>query len=366
MRLGTRGSHLALWQAHAVARAIECAGGPRCEIVVIRTSGDEASTTSDGGRQTAHEERQTGDGGRETETGRWEAGDQERDPALGARFAEPGARSPLSDLDAPPSVKRLFVKELEEALLDGRIDSAVHSAKDMPARSSAQLAIGATLPREDPRDAVIFPSSSPATDAAVPLQDLLGPSSRVGTVSVRRVAQLRLMLRDATFVPIRGNVDTRLRKLDAGECSALVLAAAGLKRLDRADRISRLLPVSASVPAPGQGIVAVEHRIDRTDVGALLARIDDRDASDALAAERAVVRALGGGCQMPIGVFAQVGGEDMQLTGVVIALDGSRIVRHELRGVRSAATSLGLALAEALLAAGADKILDALDAARRV
>lgn len=336
MRVGTRGSQLALWQAHAVARLVQDAGGPACEIVIIRTSGDEAGTGLGPGGETLP------------------SMDQER----------PDVTPPPPTADrrtSPPvtSVKSLFVKELEEALLDGRIDMAVHSSKDMPAALPAGLVIGATLPREDPRDAVILPTGRPAPADVAALVSMLGAAPRIGTSSVRRVAQLGRFLTNATFASIRGNLDTRLRKLDGGEFDAIVLASAGLRRLGHQHRIALAVPTDVCTPSPGQGIIAVEHVAGRVDVAAALAPIRDADAADALTAERAVVLTLGGGCQMPIGAIARVAGSTISIDAVVIAPDGSRALRRTVAGPRASAAVLGESLARSLLEAGAAGILDA-------
>jgi hydroxymethylbilane synthase len=335
LRLGTRGSQLALWQASAVAARIAATGGPPCRIIVIRTTGDRL-----------HD-------------------------------------APLSEVGG----KRLFVKEIEEALLGDEIDLAVHSSKDMPAILPDGLTIGAVLPREDPRDAVVLPvmanglglmardtghhpkdrSSHPSyaishqPSAMTTIEDLvaqLGQSPSIGTGSVRRVAQLTRLFPGAAFQPIRGNLDTRLRKLDEGAHHALVLAAAGLRRLGFASRISFALPVDACVPAPGQGIVAVEIRDGDTAVRRLVDAIGDDAAAAALTAERELVRALGGGCQTPVGALASPDEGDMlSLVAVVVALDGSRAVRAQSRGTRAQAAELGARLGEQLIAEGAGEIL---------
>jgi hydroxymethylbilane synthase len=315
LRLGTRGSQLALWQANTVAAHLAAGGGPPCRIVVIKTSGD--------------------------------------------RLAD----APLSEVGG----KRLFVKEIEEALLRNEIDLAVHSSKDMPAVLPDGLAIAGVLPREDPLDAVVLPLSrvrlkpDPTLFGATSVDELvayLGQSPTIGTGSVRRVAQLSRIFRGARFVPIRGNLDTRLKKLDAGEYDALVLAAAGLRRLGFASRISMTLPVSACVPAPGQGIVAIETREGDHAVGRLIAGVDDREARAALDAERALVAALGGGCQTPIGALASpLDGETIELVAAVVALDGSRAVRGTARGPRREAAAIGARLAAQLIAGGANEIL---------
>lgn len=326
LRLGTRGSQLALWQANAVAARITAAGGPPCRIVVIRTTGDRL-----------HD-------------------------------------APLSEVGG----KRLFVKEIEDALLGGEIDLAVHSSKDMPAVLPDGLTIGAVLPREDPSDAVVLPVMADGSglmakttgphpvishqpSAMVTMDDLvaqLGRSPSIATGSVRRIAQLRRLFPGATFQPIRGNLDTRLRKLDEGAHHALVLAAAGLRRLGFASRISFALPIEACVPAPGQGIVAVEVREGDTAVQRLLRGIGDETAAVALTAERALVQALGGGCQTPVGALASSeDGHTLSLAAVVVALDGSRAVRGQTRGTRAEAADLGARLGEQLIADGADEIL---------
>ncbi len=308
LRLGTRGSQLALWQARTVAARVHDATGATCEIVVIRTSGD--------------------------------------------RLAE----APLSEAGG----KRLFVKEIEDALLTDQIDLAVHSCKDLPAVLPDGLSIGAVLPREDPHDAIVLPASARAdagmTADAVRLQ--LGPSARVGTSSVRRIAELRRFLPGASFEPIRGNLDTRLRKLDHGDHDALVLAAAGIRRLGFADRISALLPYDLCIPAPGQGAIAVEARDRDRETRAVLAAIDDATTAGQVAAERALVMKLGGGCQTPVGAIADTVGADLDLRAVVASLDGSRAVRGRLRGPRAAAADLGLRLADELIAKGALEILE--------
>jgi hydroxymethylbilane synthase len=322
LRLGTRGSQLALWQANAVAARIADAGGPPCHIVVIKTSGDQLQ------------------------------------------------QAPLSEVGG----KRLFVKEIEDALLRDDIDLAVHSSKDMPALLPAGLAIGGVLPREDPLDAVVLPvmaegsrlmdtkAISHQPSAMSSIDDLvaaLGQSPSIGTGSVRRIAQLMRIFPAAGFTPIRGNLDTRLRKLDAGEYDALVLAAAGLRRLGFASRIALRLPAAACVPAPGQGIVAIEIRAsDNGAVRQAVAGIDDPAAHAALDAERALVAALGGGCQTPVGALASPVDEDMlELVAAVISLDGSRALRAHGRAPRREAAALGARVGASLLADGAGEIL---------
>ena len=317
LRIGTRGSQLALWQANTVAARLAESGAPPTRIVVIRTTGDQL---------------------------------QDR---------------PLSEVGG----KRLFVKEIEDALLRGEVDLAVHSSKDMPAVLPAGLAIAGVLPREDPHDAIVLPvrlKADTTTDVrSVHLQvDLqaviaqIGPSPSIGTGSIRRVSQLSRILPGAHFVPIRGNLDTRLRKLDGGEFSALVLAAAGLRRLGFASRISLTLPASACVPAPGQGIVAIEIREDDTDVRGIVTAISDADAAVALDAERALVAALGGGCQTPIAALATPAADGtLEVLGAVATVDGSRVIRAAAHGLQGKAAALGAIVARDLISQGADAIL---------
>ena len=307
LRIGTRGSALALWQANAVARSLR-ARAETVEIVRITTQGDRRQET------------------------------------------------PLADATG----KGVFVKEIEDALRRGDIDIAVHSAKDMSAELPEGLAIAAALPREDPRDALVLPSSvPPVTQAFGPA--LLGHAPRIGTSSPRRVAQLRSILPGARFEAIRGNVDTRLRKLDAGECDALVLAAAGLRRLGLAERISAGIPIDQCMPAPGQGIVAVQVRQDDQRTYAAVTAMNDIPARIALAAEQAVVIALGGGCQLPLGVFAGMQRDELVVRGVAASLDGRRALAGEARGqghTIEAAAAIGSRLGQDLLSRGVREILE--------
>jgi len=305
LRIGTRGSQLALWQANTVAARLAATGAPPSRIVVIKTTGDQL---------------------------------QDR---------------PLSEAGG----KRLFVKEIEDALLRGDIDLAVHSSKDMPAILPDGLSIAGVLPRDDPHDAVVLPVRALAPQPSA-LVDLLGPSPLIGTGSVRRVAQLLSVLPGARFANVRGNVDTRLRKLDAGEYDAIVLAAAGLQRLGFGNRVSATLAADVCVPAPGQGIVAIEIRDEDRATREWIARISDADAAAALDAERAVVEALGGGCQTPIGALATaVDTATMEVVGAVASLDGRRVLRAVARAARSDARDLGHRVGDELIARGADEIL---------
>jgi hydroxymethylbilane synthase len=295
LRIGTRGSALALWQANTVA-ALLARQGRETELVTIRTAGDRI---------------------------------QDR---------------PLSEAGG----KGLFVKEIEDALLARTIDIAVHSAKDMSVAIPTGLAVAAVLPREDPRDALVVRAGHTLPSACA-----------IGTGSVRRSAQLTVRLPHARFLTVRGNVDTRLRKLDAGEFDALILAAAGLTRLGYAGRISEAIPYVDCIPAPGQGIIAIETRAD--DAGDSVWRtIDDADTAAAFQAERAVVEALGGGCQLPLGALAVHEDGGLVMHAIVTSADGRQRVRKTLSGEIADPAALGRRVAAELADAGATHILNSL------
>jgi hydroxymethylbilane synthase len=296
VRIGTRGSALALWQARTVADLLAASGRPS-ELVVIKTSGDRIQD------------------------------------------------APLSEAGG----KGLFVKEIEDALLAGHIDVAVHSAKDMSVAIPGGLAIAAVLPREDARDAIVRRAGVTT----------VGPTPAIGTGSIRRISQLSATFPDARFLPIRGNVDTRLRKLDAGDYDALVLAAAGLKRLGHADRISESLSLEICIPAPGQGIIAIETNVELA-ADSVWRAIDDARTAASFVAERAVVAALGGGCQLPLGAIAVHEGGELDLRAIVAAPDGSRSIRRGARGPADRPEELGARVAAALTDAGAGDILNPL------
>jgi len=311
LRIGTRGSLLALWQARTVASLLE-ARGVATEIVTYKTSGDRLQDAP------------------LTETG----------------------------------TKGLFVKELEDALLNGAIDLAVHSAKDMSVTLPHGLTVAAVLPREDPRDAIVLPrvrqgsGGQAGAAAAARLEDVqqaLGDTPSFGTSSIRRSAQLRAFFPRGRFGAVRGNVDTRLRKLDAGEFDAIVLAVAGLKRLGHADRVTLALDVEHCIPAPCQGIVAIETRMDPP---AAVREIDDPVAHVSFRAERAVIAALGGGCQLPLGALATPRGRALEMVAVVVSPDGARRVRESAAGDAGNPDELGRQLAGTLERNGAVAILD--------
>ncbi|MBX9600337.1 MAG: hydroxymethylbilane synthase [Bryobacteraceae bacterium] len=243
--------------------------------------------------------------------------------------------------------KGLFTKEIEEALLAAEIDVAVHSLKDMPTELPEGLTLAAIPEREDVRDAMV----------GLRL-DQLKPGARVGTSSLRRSAQLKAMRPDLVMRPIRGNVDTRIRKLDEGEFEAIVLAAAGLRRLGLAGRIAELLEPSVMLPAAGQGALAVETRSGGRGFEQVQA-LNHFPTRAAATAERAMLRALGGGCQVPIGGYARERNGSVELDGLVIAPDGSRVVRASERGAAADAEAVGEALARRLRELGAEAILEA-------
>ena len=307
LKIGTRGSPLARWQASAVEEAIAATGGPLCKQVIIKTSGDHLASAS------------------------------------------------LSDIGG----KSLFVKEIEEALLDGSVDLAVHSAKDLPSTLPAGLTIGATLPREDPRDVLSLPAKNDQSrnSNGHTVFATIGKTVRVGTGSIRRIAQLSNSFPDLTFAPIRGNVETRLRKLDEGGYDVVVLAAAGLIRLGFSDRISAHLSYHECLPAPGQGIVAIEIRAADPVTAQVVRQLSDQPTMTALKAERALVTALGGGCQVPIGAITLPTDEGLILTAGVASPDGKQILRRQEQGSTRNATELGLKVAEQLIADGAADIL---------
>jgi hydroxymethylbilane synthase len=243
--------------------------------------------------------------------------------------------------------KGLFIKELEEALLDGRADLAVHSMKDVPAELTEDFVIGAVCAREDARDAWV------SADAADPLN--LPRGAKVGTSSLRRAALLRAQRVDLQIVPLRGNLDTRLAKLDAGECAGIVLASAGLLRLGLARRIRSALPAERFVPAIGQGALAIEHLRRRGDLVELLAPIHDVNCAACVDAERAAGRVLNASCQTPLGVHAQFSAGGVDAWGFVASVDGQTVLRARQRG--DDPTQVGTAVAAQLLAAGAAALI---------
>lgn len=306
LRMASRGSELALWQSRAVQSALTAADPDlRVEIDVIRTTGDVIQDV------------------------------------------------PLAKIGD----KGLFTKELDAALLSGAADLAVHSLKDVPTRLPDGLALAAVTRREDPRDVVILP---PGRRGGL---YYLKSGARVGTSSLRRRAQLRALRPDLDIADLRGNLNTRLAKLDAGAYDAIVLAAAGVLRLGWAERIGQHLDAPAWLPAVGQGALAVVARADRPDVLERLRRVHDAATAACTAAERALLRALEGGCQVPIGALATLDGNAVVLHGLVAELEGRRILRVQEVGGMDDAELVGRRAAEALRQKGADEILDSIRAA---
>jgi hydroxymethylbilane synthase len=250
--------------------------------------------------------------------------------------------------------KGLFVKELEDALARGAADIAVHSMKDVPMELVPGHVIAAIPERADPRDAFVSNRYAALSD--------LPAGARVGTSSLRRESQLRAARPDLVIEPLRGNVPTRLRKLDEGHYDAILLAAAGLKRLGLADRITALLPTEVSLPAAGQGAIGIECRADRADVRRVLTPLDHEATALAVRAERAVSRTLAGSCNVPLAAYAEVSGTIMRLRAFVGAPDGSRAVRDALEGPAADGELHGIALANRMREAGAADILSALAA----
>lgn len=303
--IGSRGSKLALWQAeHARSTLLTADPSLSIKIEVIKTTGD----------------------------------------------VKP---DPLTVIGG----KGVFTKELEDALLDRRIDIAVHSLKDLPTVLPPELTIAAISEREDPRDALVLRDS---TSTSSLLQ--LPPQAIVGTSSQRRLAQLMAKRPDVVVKDLRGNVDTRLRKLDEGQYDALILAAAGLVRLGLAKRISMRITTEEMVPAVGQGALGLETRADDHFAIATVMKLDHRETRIACLAERALLKNLGGGCQLPIGAHGTVSSDlkDLLLIGLVASPDGSKLVRQSISGSADQPEELGNALATRLRNAGADELLSTL------
>jgi hydroxymethylbilane synthase len=248
----------------------------------------------------------------------------------------------------------VFTKELEVALLDGRIDVAVHSLKDLPTVNPEGLSITATPEREDARDALVLRSDANADGASI---ESLAAASVVGTSSLRRIAQLKYLRPDVRVKDLRGNVDTRLRKLDAGEYDAVILASAGLRRLGFSQRISAAIGADVMLPAVSQGSLGVQTRRDDSETNALVSRLDHPPTRAAVMAERALLRKLGGGCQVPIAAHAFVSGLELRLDGLVASLDGSRVIRDTTLAASSEAERAGDVLAARLLERGAGELL---------
>ena len=296
LRIGSRGSQLALWQAHHISTLLR-ERGHEVELEIIKTTGDKIT-----------------------------------DVAL-----------------AKVGTKGMFTKEIEEALAEERIDLAVHSLKDLPTELSPGFEIAAVTTRENPRD--VFCSSKYKSIEELPRGAL------VGTSSLRRQAQLKAVRPDLEIQPLRGNVDTRLRKLEAGEYDAIILAAAGLIRLGKTQLVKQVIPAEVMCPAAGQGALGIEIRAGDSVTRQHLAFLDDATARTATTCERALLNKLGGGCQVPIGAFAEVRNGRLHLEAIVADPDGSKVLRESCDG--SDPVQLGESVGETLLQRGGDAILEA-------
>ncbi|GMT42340.1 MAG: porphobilinogen deaminase [bacterium] len=297
LKIGTRKSPLALWQAEWVsAKLLDTGGVDRVELVKIVTSGDRITDV------------------------------------------------PLSKAGG----KSLFTKEIEEALLSKKVDLAVHSLKDVAAKLPEGLKISVITERENPCDVLV--------SRGVPLEKLPG-SARIGTCSLRRRAQLKRIGPDFEIVEIRGNIETRLRKLDSEKLDGVILAAAGLIRMGYGGAITQELPFSIMLPAAGQGALGIEVRKGDAAVEEVVQKLHHRASGICTDAERAFLKKLGGGCQVPIGAFAKLEGDTITIDGLVADLDGNRYYRHLLNGPASQAKELGIRLAERLISEGAEKVI---------
>jgi hydroxymethylbilane synthase len=303
LRIGSRGSQLALWQANHISALLR-ARGHEVEIEVIHTTGDKITDVP---------------------------------------LAMVGTKGGLG--------KGIFTKEIEEALAAGRVDLAVHSLKDLPTELPAGFEIAAITERQDPRDAFCSQLYSKIED--------LPPGARVGTSSLRRQAQLKAIRPDLDIHPLRGNVDTRLRKLEQGEYDAIILASAGLKRLGRTELIKQIIPAEIMCPAAGQGALGIEIRKGDDVTRQYLEFLNDPAARAATTCERALLNRLGGGCQVPIGTYAQVKNGRLHLEAIVADPDGSKLLRESRDGDLNNPEQLGNAVGETLLSRGGDEILEA-------
>jgi hydroxymethylbilane synthase len=302
LRIGSRGSQLALWQANYISALLR-ARGHEVEIEIIHTTGDKITDVP---------------------------------------LAQVGAKGGLG--------KGIFTKEIEEALANGRVDLAVHSLKDLPTELAPGFEIAAITEREDPRDAFCSRLYSKIED--------LPQKARVGTSSLRRQAQLKAIRPDLDIHPLRGNVDTRLRKLEQGEYDAIILAAAGLKRLGNTELIKQIFSAEIMCPAAGQGALGIEIREGDSATARDLAFLNDPAARAATTCERALLNRLGGGCQVPIGALAELRNGKLHLDAIVADPDGSKLLRESCDGDLNLPEQLGNAVGEALLQRGGDEILE--------
>jgi hydroxymethylbilane synthase len=304
LRIGTRGSVLARWQAESVRKQLFQLTGREAEIVLIKTSGDKMQ------------------------------------------------QAPLTRIGG----KGIFIKELEEALLEETIDLAVHSVKDIPTDTPGRLFYPAVCRRDDVRDCLVSHRGTLLAD--------LKPGARVGTSSLRRQAQLRHFRPDLDLRDLRGNVDTRLRKVESGEYDAIVLAKAGLDRLGWSQKIAETLSTEISLPAVGQGAIAIESRVKDQEAAEILGKLDDEETRTVIIAERALLAALQGGCQVPLGAWARRERGELVIEAVVCSVDGVQYVRQKLTGAAGQAAELGQRLAQVLVDGGARDILEEVYRAR--
>jgi hydroxymethylbilane synthase len=304
LRIGSRGSILARWQAEFVRKQLFQLTGVEAEIIIIKTSGDKMQ------------------------------------------------QYPLTQIGG----KGIFIKELEEALLEESIDLAVHSVKDIPTETPGRLHFPAVCRRDDVRDCLISHTGT--------LLANLKPGARVGTGSLRRQAQLRHYRPDLDLRELRGNVDTRLRKVESGEYDAIVLSKAGLDRLGWAQKITEPLSTEISLPAVGQGAIAIESRVSDRDADEILSKLDDLETRTAIIAERALLSALQGGCQVPIGAWARMERSELVMEAVVCSVDGAQYVRKKATAPPDQAAQLGEHLARVLAEGGARTILEEVQRAR--
>ena len=304
LRIGSRGSILARWQAEFVRKQLFQVAGIEAEIIIIKTSGDKMQ------------------------------------------------QAPLTQLGG----KGIFIKELEEALLDESVDIAVHSVKDIPTETPGRLHFPAVCRRDDVRDCVVSHTGTPLAN--------LRQGARVGTSSLRRQAQLRHYRPDLDLRELRGNVDTRLRKVESGEYDAIVLSKAGLDRLGWAAKITEALSTDISLPAVGQGAIAIESRLKDQDTTEVLGKLDDPETRTAIIAERALLAALQGGCQVPLGAWARLERGELVMEAVVCSVDGTQYVRERATAPPDQAAQLGEHLARVLAEGGARGILEEVQRAR--
>jgi hydroxymethylbilane synthase len=301
LRIGTRGSALALWQANHVKDKLAELRGVQSELVRIQTSGDRFQSAS------------------------------------------------LAQIGAEAGTKGVFIKEIEDALLAGKVDLAVHSMKDVPTETPRGLVFSAIPKREDPRDCLISREGRTLKDLPV--------GARVGTSSLRRQAQLRHHRPDLDVVDVRGNVDTRVKKLDGGEFDAVVLAVAGINRLGLKGRVTQVFDEDLILPAAGQGALGIETREDDAFTSRLVDALDDKETRACVTAERALLHELQGGCQVPLGAWGRIRGGELHLEAAVFSASGSESVRCDESGSPDEAAAIGIRLGRALIEAGADRIL---------